>query len=184
MLLDGINENEKIIIDKSLLLEALTPPSIGNAPHFKGKSYQVLEHIGDAVLKLILTEYIHEHPNLPNWFDEGYRTKLRSNAENNKNLAKHFFILKFGKENSKNLKDITQAYLEGYSKYNSTNSTNKKIPKYNVPKLNEKICADIYEAVIGAIFLTYKIESYDSAFYKIKLWIKPILDEIDENLTD
>ena len=58
-----------------LLAEALTHPSLGHETHRHHFDNQRLEFLGDAVIQLIFTEYLHDtFPDLA----EGYLTKMRA----------------------------------------------------------------------------------------------------------
>ena len=62
--------------NESLLISALTHPSYMNERKInKWDHYQRLEYLGDAVLELVMSEYLYkEHPELP----EGELSKLRA----------------------------------------------------------------------------------------------------------
>ena len=62
--------------DSSLLISALTHPSYMNERKLnKWEHYQRLEYLGDAVLELTMSEYLYfEHPELP----EGELSKMRA----------------------------------------------------------------------------------------------------------
>ena len=58
-----------------LLAEALTHPSLGHEAQHYHFDYQRLEFLGDAVLQLVITEYLFSHFQVE---AEGQLTKLRS----------------------------------------------------------------------------------------------------------
>ena len=69
--------------DPSLLTEALTHSSYAHEQHKKMKYNERLEFLGDAVLSIVVSDYIYKHcPNLP----EGELTKLRASLVCEKSL--------------------------------------------------------------------------------------------------
>ena len=61
--------------DKHLLLEALSHSSYANEKHKTRNSNERLEFLGDAVLDMVVCEYMYRHfPKMP----EGELTKLRA----------------------------------------------------------------------------------------------------------
>jgi len=114
--------------NESLLISALTHPSYMNERKInKWDHYQRLEYLGDAVLELVMSEYLYkEHPELP----EGELSKLRASmvcepalafCANNLNLGEYIFLGK-GED------------MCGGRKRDS-------------------ILSDVFEAIIGAIYL-------------------------------
>ena len=64
--------------DKHLLLEALSHSSYANEKHKTRNSNERLEFLGDAVLDMVVSEYMYRHfPKMP----EGELTKLRAAVE-------------------------------------------------------------------------------------------------------
>ena len=69
--------------DPSLLTEALTHSSYAHEQHKKMKYNERLEFLGDAVLSIVVSDYIYQHcPDLP----EGELTKLRASLVCEKSL--------------------------------------------------------------------------------------------------
>lgn len=69
--------------DPDLLTEALTHSSYAHEQHKKMKYNERLEFLGDAVLSIVVSDYIYKHcPNLP----EGELTKLRASLVCEKSL--------------------------------------------------------------------------------------------------
>lgn len=132
-----MKEFEKVIgyqfKNKSLLKEALTHSSYANEHRDKGiKCNERLEFLGDAVLSIVVAEYIFANcPDLP----EGELTKLRSA------LVCEKALFKFGKQI--NLGD-----------YLLLSRGEKNGGGYNRPS----IVSDAFEAVIAAIYLDGGIE--------------------------
>lgn len=112
--------------DKSLILEALTHGSFSHENNL-GYNYERLEFLGDAVLELVVSEYIlNNHKNM----NEGAMTKLRACVVNEKflsgkarklNIGNQIFLGKgetAGRDNNSILADILEAiiaavYLDG-----------------------------------------------------------------------
>lgn len=119
--------------DMSLLQTALTHSSFANESKKATKSNERLEFLGDAVLSIVVSDYIFSHcPDFP----EGDLTKLRASLVCEKTLC----------EFSKNLG--VGEFLK-LSK-GEVNSDGNKRPS---------ILADAFEAIIAAIYLDGGIES-------------------------
>ena len=69
-----------------LLAEALTHPSLGHEAQRYHFDYQRLEFLGDAVLQLVITEYLFSHFQAE---AEGQLTKLRSRLVSRDALRTH-----------------------------------------------------------------------------------------------
>lgn len=146
------NIQEKLIpikldnIDLSLLLNAFTHRSFANEnTDWPFDNYERLEFVGDSVLELIITENIYfKYRELP----EGELSKFRSAVVNenfladwNKVLGLNHFIL-LGKGELKNT-DFIQ----------------------------ESILADIFEAILGAVFISQGLEyAKETVHHWIDLW--------------
>lgn len=103
---------------------ALTHTSYAN--EFSVSSYERLEYLGDAVLELVMSEYLYLNTSL----DEGDMTKLRSHYVCE--AALYEYSIKLG--------------LNDYLKLGHGE-------EISGGKYRKAIVADIYEAFIGAIFL-------------------------------
>ena len=69
--------------DPALLTEAMTHSSYAHEQHKNMKYNERLEFLGDAVLSIVVSDYIYKHcPNLP----EGELTKLRASLVCEKSL--------------------------------------------------------------------------------------------------
>ena len=110
-----------------LLAEALTDPSLGHEAQRYHFDYQRLEFLGDAVLQLVVTEYLFSH------FQgeaEGQLTKLRSRLVSRDALRMHAAALDLGRY-------ILMGRGEEASGGRERTST----------------LADAFEALIGALYL-------------------------------
>lgn len=96
--------------------------------HSKTKNYERLEFLGDAVLELITSEYFFENTNLK----EGDMTKKRASFVCEQALA-HY---------AKDL-GIDKLIRVGHGQINDVNDT---------------IIADVFESVLGAIYLTHGLD--------------------------
>ena len=77
-----------------LLAEALTHPSLGHEAQRYHFDYQRLEFLGDAVLQLVITEYLYRHFRAE---AEGQLTKLRSRLVSREALRAHAATLDLGR---------------------------------------------------------------------------------------
>lgn len=117
------------IKDKDLLDMAFTHTSYANEE--KTESYERLEYLGDAVLEMVMSEYLYKNTE----DNEGQMTKKRSNyvCEN----ALYEYSLKLG---------LNEYLRLGKGEYEHGG------------KYRKAIVADIFEAFIGALFLDQGIE--------------------------
>ncbi len=77
-----------------LLAEALTHPSLGHEAQRYHFDYQRLEFLGDAVLQLVITEYLFRNFRVA---AEGQLTKLRSRLVSRDALRTHAAALDLGR---------------------------------------------------------------------------------------
>jgi len=128
---DIIPNNEKLYI------RAFTHTSYANESHTL--SYERLEYLGDAVLELLMSEYLYKNTE----FEEGQMTKLRSHyvCEN----ALYEYSIRLG---------LNECVLLGKGEIESGG------------KYRKAIVADIFEAFIGAMFLDQGIEKVKTFLYK------------------
>lgn len=110
--------------DLTLYEQAFTHTSYANESNTI--SYERLEYLGDAVLELIISEYLYKNSNEP----EGKMTKLRSSYVCENALYEYSCLLGLNEE----LK-LGKGELERDGKHNKT------------------IVADIFESFTGAVFL-------------------------------
>ena len=115
--------------NENLYLEAFTHTTYANEKNVN--SYERLEYLGDAVLELIMSEYLYKKTN----YEEGTMTKLRSSyvCED----ALYEYSLKLG------LNDYLRL---GHGE------------KEHGGKYRKAIVADIFEAFIGAMYLDKGLE--------------------------
>src|SRR6266404_727481 len=122
-----LDDLKKTFKDNDLFDQALTHKSWVNENPGKRGSNERLEFLGDAVLELIVTDYLYKKfPEQP----EGYLTALRANIVNTINLATLAKKINLGEK----------IYL---SKGESFTNGDK----------NNSLLADTTEAIIGAIYL-------------------------------
>ena len=89
-----------------------------------GKNYERLEYLGDAVLELIVSEYFYKNSS----YEEGDMTKIRSSY-------------------------VCEHALYEYSKVVGF-IPNIRVGNGQINNVNETIIADVFEAILGAIFLS------------------------------
>lgn len=111
--------------DLKLLKTALTHISYANESG--EESYERLEFLGDAVIEMVVSDYIIKFKEL----DAGVLTKLRANLVSTENLSKISTML-----------SIMQSVKKSRS----------------LPTLSKKNTADIFESLIGAIYLDSGLE--------------------------
>jgi ribonuclease-3 len=109
-----------------LLAEALTHPSLGHEAQRCHFDYQRLEFLGDAVLQLVITEYLFRNFRVA----EGQLTKLRSRLVSREALRMHAATL-----------DLGRYILMGRGEESSGG------------RERTSTLADAFEALIGAIYL-------------------------------
>ena len=124
------------INNKTLLNEALTHSSYSNE-HKGINNYERLEFLGDAVLELIISEYLYNNYNLK----EGEMTKVRASFVCEKALDKYS-------------SDI------GLHKY-------IKVGMGQINNINEAIVADVFESVLAVIYLEKGCNTAKEFIYKI-----------------
>jgi len=120
-----------------IYIEAFTHTSYANEENCI--SYERLEFLGDAVLELIISEYLYNTTDYP----EGKMTKLRSNYVCENALYEY-------------------ACLLGINGYISLG----KGEKDRDGKYNRAIVSDVFEAFIGAMFIDGGIEEVKKFMYK------------------
>jgi ribonuclease III len=138
-----------------LLAEALTHPSVGHETQRHHFNNQRLEFLGDAILQLVITEYLYHHFASE---AEGQLTKLRSRLVSRESLKVRAAAL-----------DLGQYLMIGRGEEASGG------------RKRASTLADAYEALIGAIYLDSDLET---ARRFILAQSKPDLDEIAEAPVD
>lgn len=140
------------IVDKRLYDEALTHSSFANELGL-GKSNERLEFLGDAVLELVISEYLFKQlPDDP----EGRLTQIRHNLVNEHALADIARGLDLGRF----MKLGRGEELSGGSKKNS-------------------LLGDALEALIGALFIDL---GYDETRNKVLDLFTPALDHVTQGI--
>ena len=127
--------------NKKNLEIALTHTSYSNEHHVE--NYERLEFLGDAVLELIMSEYLFESFDYP----EGKMTKIRSSY-----VCEHA-LYEYAKE-------------IGYIPY-------IRVGNGQIHDVNETIIADVFEAILGAIYLECGLNTAKKYIIDI---IKPYID--------
>ena len=117
---------------------AFSHTSYANEHHVE--SYERLEYLGDAVLELIISEYLYKNTECP----EGEMTKLRSGyvCEN----ANFEYAMELG---------LNEYMLLGNGEEENGGRTRKAI------------VADVFESFVGAIYLDQGIETAKKFIYKV-----------------
>jgi len=116
-----------------LLAEALTHPSVGHETQRHHFNNQRLEFLGDAILQLVITEYLYQHFSSE---AEGQLTKLRSRLVSRESLRVRAAEL-----------DLGQYLMIGRGEEASGG------------RKRASTLADAYEALIGAIYLDSDLET-------------------------
>lgn len=108
------------------------------------ENYERLEFLGDAVLELITSEYFYEKKD----FREGDMTKIRSRY-----VCEHA--------------NYEYAKKVGFIPY-------IRVGKGQINNVNETIIADVFEAILGAVFLEYGYEVSKKYILEV---ITPFIEE-------
>lgn len=134
------------IVPKNIKLyeRAFTHTSYANEAHTE--SYERLEYLGDAVLELVMSDYLYRNTD----HEEGMMTKLRSHYVCENALYEYSLRLKLNEELR-----LGHGEAESGGKY------------------RKAIVADIFEAFIGAMFLDQGIDMVKDFIYK---YIIPIIE--------
>jgi len=138
-----------------LLAEALTHPSVGHETQRHHFNNQRLEFLGDAILQLVITEYLFNHFSAE---AEGQLTKLRSRLVSRETLRVRAAAL-----------DLGRYLMIGRGEEASGG------------RERASTLADAYEALIGAIYLDSDLET---AGKFILAQAKPDLEEVAEEPVD
>ena len=122
--------------DVNLYKQALTHTSYANEHDLD--SYERLEYLGDAVLELLMSEYLFKNEDI----DEGEMTKMRAHYVCEKALYEYALKL-----------NINEYILLGHGEETSGG------------KYRKAIVADVFEALLGAIYLDLGFEKARDYFY-------------------
>lgn len=123
------------IKNKDLLLEALTHSSYAN--EHESSSYERLEYLGDAVLQVIVSDYLFNNEDL----SEGEMSKKRASFVCEEALYEYS-------------KDV------GYAPY-------IRVGHGQIDNINETIVADIFEAILGVIYLDKGFDVAKKYIYEV-----------------
>lgn len=127
------NEINYSFKNPNLLKSALTHSSYSN--EFGGESYERLEFLGDAVLELVVSDYIYKF----NELDSGILSKLRAGL-------------------------VSTSYLKGISE--SLKLDKLVLKSKSLSMLSDKTKADLFESLIGAIYLDGGLENAQKIIQK------------------
>lgn len=146
--------------NKELYIRALTHTSYANEN--KCESYERLEYLGDAVLELVMSEYLYNKTDYP----EGEMTKIRANYVCEEAL--YAYSLNLG---------LNEFLRLGVGEEESGG------------RMRKAIVADIFEAFIGAMFLDKGIEApkkfiYDNVIPIIEKDDMPFLQDYKSTLQE
>jgi len=131
--------------DRSLILEALTHKSCK-----KAKNNERLEFLGDAVLDLVVGEYLfHKFPQL----DEGKLSKMRASLVNEEGFKKLSLKLDLGK------------YL-----------LLSPAEEHNKGREKPSLLSNAFEALMGALYLEAGIDKVKEITYKLLEEVYPKID--------
>ncbi len=119
--MDFLKKYEIEIENKDLLLEALTHSSYSN--EHSCNNYERLEYLGDAVLELIVSDYLFNNESI----NEGSMTKKRASYVCEEALA-------------------TYSREVGFIPF-------IRVGHGQIDNINDTIIADIFEAILGVIYL-------------------------------
>lgn len=123
------------IKNKELLLQALTHSSYSNEHNVK--NYERLEFLGDAVLQILMSDYLYNNMDL----SEGDMSKTRASYVCESACCKYAELLKY------------KPYIRvGHGQLNNINDT---------------IVADIFESIMGCIYLDQGLEVARSLFDQV-----------------
>lgn len=123
------------IKNKDLLLQALTHSSYSNEHNVK--NYERLEFLGDAVLQILMSDYLYNNMDL----SEGDMSKTRASYVCESACCKYAELLEY------------KPYIRvGHGQLNNINDT---------------IVADIFESIMGCIYLDQGLEVARSLFEQV-----------------
>lgn len=123
------------INDKDLLLQALTHSSYSNEHNVK--NYERLEFLGDAVLQILMSDYLYNNLDL----SEGDMSKTRASYVCETACAKYAEVINY------------KPYIRvGHGQINNINDT---------------IVADIFESIMGCIYLDQGIDEAKKLFEQV-----------------
>ena len=137
---------------EKLYIEAFTHTSYSN--EHQTRNYERLEYLGDAVLELLMSEYLYKNTE----YEEGEMTKLRANYVCENALYEYSLRL-----------NLNEELLLGHGEEESGGRTRKTI------------VADIYESFIGALFLDQGLDTVKKFLYENVI---PLIERKEINFFD
>lgn len=137
---------------EKLYVEAFTHTSYSN--EHQTKNYERLEYLGDAVLELLMSEYLYKNTEV----QEGEMTKLRANYVCENALYEYSLRL-----------NLNEELLLGHGEEESGGRTRKTI------------VADIFESFIGALFLDQGLDVVKKFLYENVI---PLIERKEINFFD
>lgn len=173
----GLNDGEWACMPDDFLLVAFTKNNSALKiqvrrflmdTHRMAPNYETLEFLGDSVLEVVIRNWIFlRHPEM----GPGQMSRLSSKLV--RNISLRCFM---GKKN-------LCSQIIGASRAAKRNTVDRK-KETGKEKLNpdEKVCADVFEAVVGALFhYSNNIEGHGDSLDKVTNWITTVWN-IDELL--
>lgn len=133
--MDFLNKFGIVINNQELLLQALTHSSYSNEHNVK--NYERLEFLGDAVLQILMSDYLYNNMDLT----EGEMSKTRASYVCESACAKYAEVI-----------DYKPFIRVGHGQLNNINDT---------------IVADIFESIMGCIYLDQGLEAARSLFEQV-----------------
>ncbi|MBP3635206.1 MAG: ribonuclease III [Bacilli bacterium] len=149
-----VNKKYNIDLNSDLIKRAFTHSSYVNETK-KGEDYERLEFLGDKILDFLVSEYLYVSEHL----HEGEMTKIRANYVCENALYEYSKKLNF------------HDYLRLGKGEEASGGRNRKA-----------ILADVFEAFIAAVYLTYGLDKAKEIIYDVV--IKAIEDKEDYFLHD
>lgn len=137
---------------EKLYIEAFTHTSYSN--EHQTRNYERLEYLGDAVLELLMSEYLYKNTE----YEEGEMTKLRANYVCENALYEYSLRL-----------NLNEELLLGHGEEESGGRTRKTI------------VADIFESFIGALFLDQGLDTVKKFLYENVI---PLIERKEINFFD
>lgn len=147
--MDFLNKYKINIENKELLLTALTHSSYAN--EHKCESYERLEFLGDAVLQILMSDYLYKNYNLK----EGQMSKMRASY-----VCESACV-----EYEKKI---------GYLPY-------IRVGNGQISNINDAIIADIFESIMGCVYLDQGYDAASSLFYQVVI---PCVEAHDTFIVD
>lgn len=142
--MDFLEKLDIHVRNKDLLLTALTHSSYANEHHCK--SYERLEFLGDAVLQILMSDYLYNNMDL----SEGNMSKIRASY-------------------------VCEAACAFYAK-RLDYFPYIRVGHGQLGKINDTIVADIFESIMGCIYLDLGIDAARDLFNKVVI---PCVEEHD-----